>query len=188
MNTIALFKQIAEVSSSNVIEFKDNLSLIDYIYKLTPKEKKPIIPDKREKDSLDKRTLGIWDVEKEIRDKLKENNDFFVIENNFRKYLGGIDIGLFKADFATARTGTLVLKSSSENLRILSMISEINVVLLKKESVVLDFEDCIKELNTYIQAGGFISFITGPSRTADIERVLTLGVHGPFEIHIALMD
>ncbi|MDQ7032418.1 MAG: lactate utilization protein [Desulfonauticus sp.] len=187
MDPIERFKQMAKVSSTTVVELEKESDVIDYLKSIEPEEKKPIVPDKRE-PQLDKKILGTWNIAEELIEKIQQDNDFWVVKNSFRQYLGGLDFGLFWADFAVANTGTLIVKSFSEDLRILTMFSEINVVFLNPEDIVLDFEECAQDLNNYLSGGGFVSFITGPSRTADIERVLTLGVHGPWEVHVVLLS
>ncbi len=106
-----------------------------------------------------------------------------------RRYLAGIDIGFTIADYGIAETGTLVLKSTDEDLRLATMISEVHVAVLplsRLRNTALEME---KELQTLmVDTPSYLSFITGPSRTADIERVLALGVHGPLEVHILLWE
>ena len=93
------------------------------------------------------------------------------------------------ADLGLAETGTLVLKSASEDLRLATMISEINVVVLPLSRMRGGSYDAESELLEMMQDGAnYLSFITGASRTADIERVLALGVHGPLELHILLLE
>jgi L-lactate dehydrogenase complex protein LldG len=109
-----------------------------------------------------------------------------LITQGLRGHLGGIDIGLTWADAAIAETGSLVLDSTSEELRLATMISEIHVVLLSLDRIYPSLADYP------VPAGGrspsYFAHISGPSRTADIERVLTIGVHGPLELHVLLFD
>ncbi|OEU68624.1 MAG: lactate utilization protein B/C [Desulfovibrio sp. S3730MH75] len=115
-------------------------------------------------------------------------NGFQLLKDGLRKHLGGIDIGFTFADHGIAETGTIVLNSRSEELRIATMISEVHVAVLPKSKIVADsyslesfMEDCMRNAD-------YTAFITGPSRTADIERVLAIGVHGPLELHILLLE
>jgi len=111
-----------------------------------------------------------------------------LIDRGLREHLGGIDIGLTLADAGIAETGTLVQDSTSEDLRLATMISEIHVAFLKESSIVAASPDVADWLEERFGSGvNYSAFITGPSRTADIERVLTLGVHGPLEVHIVLL-
>jgi L-lactate dehydrogenase complex protein LldG len=112
-----------------------------------------------------------------------------LIATGLRNHLGGIDIGLTYADFGIADTGTLVIESSSEETRLATMISEIHVAILP--------QSCLRETSYAVeaelgdrmrQAPNYTAFITGASRTADIERVLALGVHGPLELHILIRE
>jgi L-lactate dehydrogenase complex protein LldG len=109
-----------------------------------------------------------------------------LVTHGLRGHLGGIDIGLTWADAAIAETGSLILDSTSEELRLATMISEIHVVLLPQDRIHSRLEEYP------VHAGGrspsFFAHISGPSRTADIERVLTVGVHGPLELHVLLLD
>jgi L-lactate dehydrogenase complex protein LldG len=111
------------------------------------------------------------------------------VQEGLRKHLAGIDIGFTMADFGIAETGTLVIDSSSEERRLATMISEIHVAVLPKSrirSTALELEAELREMMG--AAPSYCAFITGASRTADIERVLALGVHGPLELHILLME
>jgi L-lactate dehydrogenase complex protein LldG len=112
-----------------------------------------------------------------------------VLDHGLRNHLAGIDIGLTYTDFGIADTGTLVIDSSREEIRLATMISEIHVALLHRENIRQTSYDLEKELAGYLgQSPNYTAFITGASRTADIERVLALGVHGPLELHILILE
>ena len=109
--------------------------------------------------------------------------------DHLRDYLAGIDIGLTYADFGIAETGTLVIDSSSEETRLATMISEIHIAVLPLSRLRQASYDVETELQDAMgKAPNYTAFITGASRTADIERVLALGVHGPLELHILIRE
>ena len=108
-----------------------------------------------------------------------------LIDSGLRDHLAGIDIGFTKVDYGIAETGTLVLDSSSEEVRLATMISEIHVAYLPQSLLRATAYDLEEELEALMaRSPNYTAFITGASRTADIERVLALGVHGPLELHI----
>ncbi len=111
------------------------------------------------------------------------------IEKGMRDHLGGVDIGFTLADFGIAETGTLVINSNSEELRLATMIAEFHVAVLSQSKIRETSRDLEAELAalTSVQPS-YTAFVTGASRTADIERVLALGVHGPLELHILLLE
>ena len=110
-------------------------------------------------------------------------------ENSLRQHLGGIDVGLTFADYGIAETGTLVIDSCSEEIRLATMISEVHVAILPAGRIVAAADDLAGVLGrTMARPGNFTAFITGASRTADIERVLAVGVHGPLALHILILE
>jgi L-lactate dehydrogenase complex protein LldG len=112
-----------------------------------------------------------------------------LVKDGLRKFPGGIDVGVTVIDFGIADTGTLVLNSESEETRLSTMLSEVHVAVLPKSKIRPSALEMTDELNGLIQdSGAYTAFITGASRTADIERVLALGVHGPLELHIMLVE
>jgi len=107
---------------------------------------------------------------------------------NLRESAGAIHTGFTRADWGIAETGSLVLDSSSEDLRLATMLSETHIAVLPLSRLRATAFDLEEELNRLAQSPPrYLSFITGASRTADIERVLTLGVHGPLELHLLLL-
>ena len=115
-------------------------------------------------------------------------NGIELVRKNIRQYEQGVDLGITLADFAIAETGTLVINSDGEDRRLTSMISDLHVVLVHENDIresTFDMEDDLKQMTR--RAGSYTAFITGASRTADIERVLALGVHGPLELHIMIL-
>ena len=97
--------------------------------------------------------------------------------------LASADIGITGADFAIADTGTLVLLSAPNQPRLTSLLPPVHIAILERENIVANihvlFARLGKSYESYDKLCSCISFITGPSRTADIELNLTLGVHGP---------
>jgi len=100
----------------------------------------------------------------------------------------GFPAVLVEADFAIAETGSVVLHSSDEQKRLATCLAEDLHVILPlskiKESLI-DIADFMRE-KTDCDAS-FIAFVTGASRTADIERVLTIGVHGPARMFVYIL-
>ena len=98
--------------------------------------------------------------------------------------------GLTGANFAMADTGTLALESTAEEIRLTTTLPELHFALLDPEKIFADSLAAVEPLRQLHQRDprNYIAYITGPSRTADIERVLTIGVHGPKELHILLVS
>jgi L-lactate dehydrogenase complex protein LldG len=110
------------------------------------------------------------------------------IKEGLRNHLGGIDIGITWAQYGIAETGTLVIDSTDEDLRLATMISEIHVAFLPFSGIYESGADLTRPLRSQMEAdGNYLAMVTGASRTADIERVLALGVHGPLELHIVVI-
>lgn len=99
------------------------------------------------------------------------------------------EAGLTGVNFAIADTGTLVLDSTPEAIRLATTLPPCQYALLDPEKIVADGLAAVEPLRRlHMRADrNYIAYITGPSRTADIERVLTIGVHGPKELHILLV-
>jgi L-lactate dehydrogenase complex protein LldG len=124
----------------------------------------------------------------QLRDLCNENQLSLPTEN-LREHVGGIHTGFTMADWGIAETATLVIDSSREDLRIATMLSETHVAVLPRSRIRPDAMSLEGELNELMKsAPRYLAFISGASRTADIERVLTIGVHGPQELHILVME
>jgi L-lactate dehydrogenase complex protein LldG len=111
-----------------------------------------------------------------------------LVADNLREHAASLHTALTLADWGIADTGSLVLDSSSEDLRLATMLAEIHVAVLPLSRLkpnAFALEDELKRLMA--APPRYLAFITGASRTADIERVLTIGVHGPGELHVLLL-
>ncbi len=113
-----------------------------------------------------------------------------VIDSNFRERGAAAVAGLSGANFGIAATGTVVLESTAEAVRIATTLPEKHFVLLDPQKILETADHAVPLLNDFHQQlpQAYLAYITGPSRTADIERVLTIGVHGPAELHILLLE
>ncbi len=111
-----------------------------------------------------------------------------VVDQELRRLAAGATAGLTGANFAIAATGTLVLESTAEEIRLASTLPEVHFILLDPRKIVADSAAAVpllRQLHGQLPQA-YLAYITGPSRTADIERVLTIGVHGPKELHVLL--
>ena len=110
-----------------------------------------------------------------------------------RDLLARADLGLSGVDAVIAETGTLMLTAQPGQMRGVSLLPPVHVAVARTDQVVATFADALR---TVQRAGqdvqqnltSCISFVTGPSRTGDIELKLTVGVHGPGELHLVLLD
>ncbi|MBF0260177.1 MAG: lactate utilization protein [Desulfamplus sp.] len=142
-------------------------------------------------ESKKKATIAAPELENsmfELLEKKCREKGISLIQNELRNHTSGIEIGLTFADFGIAETGTIVVCSDSEDKRLSTMISDIHVAVLYRSNIRTTALDMADELAVLTQRpSSYTAFITGPSRTADIERVLAIGVHGPLELHIILL-
>lgn len=97
-------------------------------------------------------------------------------------------VGLSELDMAVADIGSLQQDCTDVNKRLVSMLPNVHIALVKTDSLVVDLKAAFEKLQQQATIPGYMAFITGPSRTADIERVLTIGVHGPAELKIIFVD
>lgn len=104
------------------------------------------------------------------------------------------DIGLSGANFAIAESGTLVIVSNEGNVRLATTLPPVHIAVVTAEKFVETMEEAAVLLKalTVASAGkkltSYVSFITGPSSTTDIEKEHIVGVHGPEEVHIIILD
>ncbi len=97
------------------------------------------------------------------------------------------DIGISGVEFGVAETGSVCQDAYAIESRLVSMLPPIHVVFLPSSRIVPGVEQAF-DIFSQVFHRGYLSFITGPSRTADIERVLTIGVHGPSRFIIIAVD
>jgi L-lactate dehydrogenase complex protein LldG len=109
-------------------------------------------------------------------------------EARFRRAALHADIGITTADFAVANTGTLVVSASPQRPRSVSLLPTVHLALVRAEQMV-DRMGAV--LDAYAKRPGgppsAVHFITGPSRTSDIENDLTIGVHGPAVVSVVVL-
>ena len=110
-----------------------------------------------------------------------------------REWLARADLGLSGVDYVIAETGTLVLMARASQMRGVSLLPPVHVAVALASQVIATLADYL----LLAQAAGTdpqqyltscVSFVTGPSRTGDIELKLTVGVHGPGELHLLVLD
>ena len=104
--------------------------------------------------------------------------------------LASCDVSITSCESLVARTGTVVLSAAEIDGRTASVYAPIHICIAYTNQLVFDIKDAL-ELITQKYNGklpSFISFATGPSRTADIEKTLVTGVHGPKEVFLFLIE
>jgi L-lactate dehydrogenase complex protein LldG len=98
-----------------------------------------------------------------------------------------VDVGLCTAQIGISETGTLVLCSETEMHRLVSLVPPASVIVLYAQDLVPDMASTLRTLESH-RLPTTTSFITGPSRTADIELTLAVGVHGPRSLDVILIE
>lgn len=132
---------------------------------------------------------GLNEAERTTLARVCSENGLALFEKKLREHIGKMHTAFTRADWGIAETATLVIDSTSEDVRIATMLSEIHVALLPSSLIRPDADSLQAELNELINSPPrYLAFISGASRTADIERVLTIGVHGPQELHILILE
>ncbi len=102
--------------------------------------------------------------------------------------LFGFDVGITTAQAAIAETGTLILDSECERHRLVSLLPPVHIAIVDSKAICATLGDAIKTMRKKSELSRAITLITGPSRTADIELTLTIGVHGPKELYVIVNE
>ncbi len=103
-------------------------------------------------------------------------------------------VGISGANMAIAETGTVVLVTNEGNADLTTTLPPVHIALFGIDKVVATLEDAVAVLRMLARSGtgqvmtSYVNWITGPSRSADIEQSLTIGVHGPREMHVVILD
>jgi L-lactate dehydrogenase complex protein LldG len=104
--------------------------------------------------------------------------------------LESCDASITGCEFLVARTGTIVMSAGQQSGRTVSVYAPIHICIAYTNQLVYDVKDALQSIKE--KYGGnipsLITFATGPSRTADIEKTLVTGVHGPKEVYCFLVE
>ena len=104
--------------------------------------------------------------------------------------LAGCDVSITGCEFLVARTGTIVMSAAQPSGRTTSVYAPIHICIAYTNQLVYDLKDALQLVKEKYGRNlpSLITFATGPSRTADIEKTLVVGVHGPKEVYLFLVE
>lgn len=170
--------------------FLENLTLIGGYCTIAKDKTEAIEQIKKiiEKSSAKKIALSDSPAIDGIKSSLEKDAE--ILQKAAAQDLFGCDLGITSAQWGIAETGTLVLESEKEFSRLTSLVPPVHICLLDAGNIRRTLGETLQILN----AGGreslsrTITFITGPSRTSDIELTLAIGVHGPRELHVIIVE
>lgn len=131
------------------------------------------------------RKIYCW--EKPLQDLLTQYEyPFFETDKDFEQ----AEVGFTLCEALIARNGSILISNGNMAGRRLSIYPNVHIVLAYTSQLVMDINDAFKLLKNKYEGNipSLISTITGPSRTADIEKTLVLGAHGPKELFVFLLD
>ena len=131
------------------------------------------------------RHIYIW--EKDLQDFFQRHD---IREGRIGKQLDRAEVGLTTCEALIARTGSVLLSSRNASGRTLSIFPPIHIVLAHRGQIVYDIDAALERAAKLAgnKLPSMLSITTGPSRTADIEKTLVQGAHGPKELYVLFLD
>lgn len=133
-----------------------------------------------------KKLTAVFCKEKDIRQKLSDHN--------FNKFsssdIASCDASITSCELLIARTGSIVLSSAQASGRTTSVYAPVHICIAYTNQLVYDIKEGLQILKDKYagKLPSLITLATGPSRTADIEKTLVVGVHGPKEVYVFLVE
>lgn len=115
-------------------------------------------------------------------------------ENQYTNYshndLASCDTAITTCEWLVARTGSIVMSAAQESGRTVSVYAPVHICIAYTSQLVYDVKDALLKAREKYSGNlpSLITFATGPSRTADIEKTLVVGIHGPKEVYVFLVD
>lgn len=173
---LKLFKEKAETLAAEVKIFRTDKEALDFI-------KSYIKENVNDKEGVV--WFNTWFVSEEVKKTLQQEFPQLTFEIS-PEIANKAKIGINEADGAVAETGSIIEISDKIQKRLVSSLPEIHIVILPKSKIFPDLSTALKALKGW--DASYVTFISGPSRTADIERVLTIGVHGPEKVIILCIE
>lgn len=120
-----------------------------------------------------------------VKDVTSLAGDVEIVEKADAEMLFGCDLGITSAEWAIAETGTLVLESDRERHRLTSLVPPIHICVIEAVNIRRSLGEVLELINRDLSRT--VTFITGASRTSDIELTLAIGVHGPEQLHVVVI-
>jgi L-lactate dehydrogenase complex protein LldG len=136
----------------------------------------------------EKKWTNIFCKEPQLLSFIDENGLSGVAVN--KSTLKDCDAAVTSCKYLVARTGSIVMTSAQDSGRTVSAYTPVHICIAYINQLVFDTKDALKLLKAEYNNNlpSFITFAAGPSRTADIEKTLVVGVHGPKEVYLFLVD
>ena len=97
-------------------------------------------------------------------------------------------VGITSSPYALAATGTLAMLASDEEQRLVSLLPPAHIAVIPASAILVNLDELFVRVPMPADLTSALVFITGPSRTADIEQILVRGVHGPGEVHVVIVE
>ncbi len=128
----------------------------------------------------------VYCVEEVIIDSLSAQIEDRLVKTD----LAHCDVAITSCEYLVARTGSIVLSASTASGRSTSVYAPIHICIAYTSQVVYDLKDALQAVKDKYgnNLPSLITFASGPSRTADIEKTLVVGVHGPKEVYLFLVE
>jgi L-lactate dehydrogenase complex protein LldG len=169
------FKQALEAVDGHCIVAKDDAAIAQALTEIITKARaqRLAISDNPNVERL----LQLTDLEIEELGVAPNASDIF-----------RFDIGITSAQAAIADTGTLVLDSASERHRLASLVPPVHIAIIDASRIFASLGEVLSFLQKDKTISPAVTFVTGPSRTADIELTLAIGVHGPQELYVIVNE
>ena len=125
-----------------------------------------------------------------VEDKIIEPVASQLADRLVKTGLAGCDVAITGCEYLVARTGTIVMSTAQMSGRTTSVYAPVHICIAYTNQLVNDLKDALQGAKDRYGANfpSLITFATGPSRTADIEKTLVVGVHGPKEVYLFLVE
>ncbi|NNV55926.1 LutC/YkgG family protein [Limnovirga soli] len=125
-----------------------------------------------------------------VEETLKSNLDQSALNISFTNDLPSCEASITSCECLVARTGSIMLSSSSPSGRTTSVYAPVHICIAYTNQLVYDIKDALQLMKEKYGANipSLITLASGPSRTADIEKTLVVGVHGPKEVFCFLIE
>ena len=125
-----------------------------------------------------------------LEDELLQQTGINLDDRRVRDDLAGCDASITGCEFLVARTGSIVMSAAQKSGRNTSVYAPVHICIAWSHQLVPDVKDALQGMRDRYgsKLPSLMTFATGPSRTADIEKTLVVGVHGPKEVYVFLVE